>query len=189
TKKVFLKKRAIIGVLLLLGFCGILVMNRSNQIFSKDRVTSLGWRAVIWQNSLVMIKERPFFGYVINTYMKLLPYYQEGKSKQNPSYAHNCFLQLAAETGLLGLSAFLGMMITMFRGTITGIMMLQKTNDEVAKLMLGLLSGCLAFLIQSFFDTNLYSLKLSVYFWLIVGVIFSLYNLFCAKENCGINNV
>ena len=71
---------------------------------------------------------------------------------------------MAAETGLLGLFAFLWVLFSFFK------MGLQHFNQKRDYLVLGLLSGILAFLVQSFFDTNLYALQMVVLFWFMLGL-------------------
>src|SRR5262245_46418902 len=86
-----------------------------------DTVAVLGastWRSQIWEDSLEMIARRPFFGHGPNTYM---PVFQEFRRKYDgnfyygPTYAHNCYVQIAAEIGLAGLAAFLWIIIVFFR--------------------------------------------------------------------------
>ena len=43
-------------------------------------------------------------------------------------------------------------------------------------LTLGILSAVLGFLLQSFFDNNLYSLQLSVLFWVMIGILWAIIN-------------
>lgn len=116
-----------------------------------------------------MIMERPFFGHGINTYMRIFQEYSR-EAKWSPTYAHNCFLQLIAETGILGLMSFLYIFVELFRNVLRQIED-QKIQGELRLILIGLLSGMVAFLIQSFFDTTLYSLQLSIYFWYMVGIL------------------
>ena len=51
-------------------------------------------------------------------------------------------------------------------------------------LLLGVMAGVLAFLVQSFFDTNLYSLQLVVLFWFMLGLGVSMFSLNAVSNNC-----
>lgn len=122
-------------------------------------------RIFIWQGAWAMIKERPFLGKGLGTFMDYLPHYAAGLGVQ---YAHNCFLQIWAESGIFSLLSFL-----LFAGSILykGIKAFKKNPDPF---LLGLLSGIFGFLIHSFFDTQFYSLQLSALFWLASGLLYGL---------------
>ena len=81
------------------------------------------------------------------------------------NYAHNCYLQIWAESGIFSLLAFL-----LFLGTIfwKGIRSFLKTHNP---LTLGLLCGLFAFLIHSFFDTQFYSVAQSFLLWSMLGLL------------------
>ena len=69
-------------------------------------------RPVFWKNAVSIIRSSPICGTGLNTYLRVI--------KRNPDqktwwYAHNCYLQLAAETGLLGLACFLWMLFVLLR--------------------------------------------------------------------------
>lgn len=115
-----------------------------------------------WLAAWRMICEHPFFGMGVGTFManfsKFLP-------DSNISYAHNCYLQIWAETGIFALLSFGGYMASLI---YLGIKRFMVSKDF---LLLGLLSGVVGFLAHSFFDTNLYSLRLAILFWVWVGLI------------------
>jgi O-antigen ligase len=118
-------------------------------------------RLKIWRISLLMLKDSPLLGKGIGLFMDYLPKY----AYIGAEYAHNCYLQILVETGIIGLLPFL-----LFLGTIItqGLVKIIRNFDE---LFLGLFSAFIAFLIHSFFDTQLYSLKLSILFWLLASFI------------------
>lgn len=115
-----------------------------------------------WQAALNMINDHPFLGIGAGTFManfsKYLP-------NCNISYAHNCYLQIWAETGIFSLLSFL-----FFAGSLVylGVKKFIVSKDF---LLLGLLSGAIGYLVHSFFDTNLYSLRLAILFWVWAGLI------------------
>jgi O-antigen ligase len=83
----------------------------------------------------------------------------------NISYAHNCFLQIWVETGIFSLISFMIFVISL---VYRGVKKFLVSKDLV---FLGLLSGVVGFLAHSFFDNNLYSLRLAIVFWAWVGLI------------------
>jgi len=123
-------------------------------------------RFIAWRESLEMIQENPLLGKGLGTYMDY--------SKKNilndvgSHYAHNCYLQIWAESGIFTLMAFLALAgFIFYRGVWIS---LKNKDDELGILLGGLTGGLLGFLVTSFFDNGLYSLQLSVLFWLMLGV-------------------
>lgn len=156
----------IVFLYLLLGF--ILAGSSSPDLLG--RFSTILWRSDIWRDSIPMIKDNPLFGHGINTYMRLFEAYRTDTGGANPTYAHNCYIQLAVETGIVGLFAFLWIIVEFFRKSIIYLDRYWTTNYNLTMLAMGLLSGIFAFLVHSFFDTHFYSLQLSVYLWFMIGL-------------------
>jgi putative inorganic carbon (HCO3(-)) transporter len=118
-------------------------------------------RLIVWGAALRMISENPFLGKGIGTFMDYFHAYVPNLYVQ---YAHNCFLQIWAETGIFSLLSFL-----FFVGAILykGAQGFKKTSSPI---LLGLICALFGFLVHSFFDTQLYSLQLAYLFWVILGV-------------------
>ena len=140
-------------------------------------------RLDIWQDCIMMIKDKLFFGHGINTFMMLYESYRLG-SKAGPTYAHNCYIQLAVETGIFGLLSFMWIIGRLFRESFRKIIFFATHNRRLMIMSSGLLSGIFAFLIHSFFDTNFYSLQLSVYLWFMIGIMGVLINQKDKEELC-----
>jgi len=138
-------------------------------------------RLYIWQAALKMIQNQPVLGHGINTFHAVSPFYRVNGN--GGGYAHNCYIQMAAEIGLVGLTMFIWIVVSLFQLGLKG---LASVEDRLHRaVLLGLLAGILGFLIHSMVDTNLYSLPLITLFWLFVGLTISLLrinNLF--KTNC-----
>ena len=121
-----------------------------------------GFKKYVWREALNIIEDFPILGTGPNTYAYVAPNYK--LIEETGHYPHNSYLQMAAETGLLGLGAFLWVLWRFFSLALKKV---KKTGDL---LLLGIASGLVAFLTQSFFDTNLYALQLIVLFWIMLGV-------------------
>lgn len=115
-----------------------------------------------WQAAISMFKENPFLGKGLGTFMAHFAKYLPGTYI---SYAHNCFLQILAESGIFSLIAFLGFVCSVL---YTGIRRFLSVRDPV---LLGGICGLAGFLIHSFFEVSLYSLSLAVLFWLWLGMV------------------
>lgn len=127
-------------------------------------------RFQMWQAAFKMVKENPLLGKGVGTFMD---YFSKYKPNLYVQYAHNCLLQIWAETGIFSLLSFL-----FFAGSVLfqAIKKFKKNNDFM---LLGLVAGMFGFLIHSFFDTDLYSLQLSVLFWAFMGLISAKTNAEC----------
>ncbi|MDD3375255.1 MAG: O-antigen ligase family protein [Candidatus Omnitrophica bacterium] len=122
-------------------------------------------RYVIWQGAVDMIKENPFFGKGLGTFMN---YFDQYVPDIGIYYAHNCYLQMWAESGIFTLIAFLSLIgFILYRGVWIS---LKNKQDEYGILLIGLVAGVFGFLVVSFFDTQLYSLQLSILFWVMLGM-------------------
>jgi len=153
---------AILGILLLSG----LIFNQA----IKGRLSTLkegfkadAYRQYTWEEALETIMDFPILGTGPNTYISVNSYYQSIRGGDS-QYPHNSFLHMAAEVGLLGLGAFLWILWRFFSLGIEN----SKKHGNV--LLLGVMAGLVAFLVQSFFDTNLYSVQLVVLFWFMLGL-------------------
>ena len=130
-------------------------------------------RMGMWKTAWAMIQARPLQGHGLNTFMANYGAYSPDNS-HNPAYAHNCFLQMAAETGMIGLGAFL-----LFIGRAGSVMWkaleippksLPPDASTLRTVLAGLVGAIAAFLIQSAFDTNFYALRQAALFWTFTGM-------------------
>lgn len=84
-------------------------------------------------------------------------------------YAHNGYLQLAAEIGLFGIICFLWFFMIFFKCSLQQMKRVKGTPDEYN--LLGLLTGLIAFLIYAVGDNNLQSPPSLMLFWFSAGVL------------------
>jgi putative inorganic carbon (HCO3(-)) transporter len=120
-------------------------------------------RFSIWNSAWLMIKEHPFLGKGLGTFMDYFRFYSSGYL--SPQYAHNCYLQMWAESGFFSLLSFIALITVIL---YQAIKTLKNKSDFFT---LGLACSILGFLVHSFFDTQLYSLQLAVFFWVLLGML------------------
>jgi putative inorganic carbon (HCO3(-)) transporter len=129
-------------------------------------------RAGFWTEAVSIIKRSPVLGSGLNTYSRMGTRY---------GYAHNCYLQMAAETGILGLISFLVLITFLFAEAVKS---LPAIRDHFLKAILaGCLAGLVGFLIQSFLDTSFYSVQLGNLMWIFIGVIVAVQRLSKTQNN------
>jgi len=129
-------------------------------------------RIAIYRNSFNMIKHHPIIGVGANTYMKNYKIYKESPEYRNIVtadylYAHNNFLHMAAEIGLIGLGVFIWLLYKLFRECIN---IYKQLDDHFLKMVSLTLSTCLvAFLINGLTESSLYSSRVAMIFWYLIG--------------------
>jgi O-antigen ligase len=119
-------------------------------------------RFKVWQIAINMFKDSPIFGRGIGLFMHYFSQYDPGELYIT-QYAHNCYLQILAETGIVGIVFFVWFLIEILK---------QSFKYFVVKfdaILLGFASAFGAYLIHMFFDTQLYSLRLAILFWILAS--------------------
>lgn len=161
-----IKKAGILffGIVLLSG----IFFNRSliPEVLS---VASISDRSTMWTNGWNIFREHPVIGNGLNTfYLNYTRVRSDNMKDVRGSYAHNCYLQMAAETGLVGLASFIIFIAAVIFKAFKSI---KSVKDPLYySLIMGIALGLVAFLAHSFVDTNLYSLNLAALFWLSAGI-------------------
>ena len=138
--------------------------------FFRNRRT--GYRYTLFRGAWGMIKEHPLLGKGIGTFMDYCVLYANTPVAY---YAHNCYLQMWAESGVFSLLCFLLFAgYALFRSIKASLIIPKSQNYFI---LTGLTGGLLGFLIHSFFEVHLYSFQLSFLFWVILGLTVALYSI------------
>jgi O-antigen ligase/Tfp pilus assembly protein PilF len=135
-------------------------------------------RIATWNFTLMMIKDRPLLGSGIGTFQYNSLYYQAKFFEQGDNRsiyphgfaerAHNEYLQLVAELGIIGLGILLWIMIVYF---YKGLIFLNKTEDNEKKgILIGLMGAVVAVLVDGIFSFPLHLPATLVLFWLLLGI-------------------
>lgn len=149
-------------ILVLLGVFAYL-MGAQREHLSYGNLFSMTGREGYWQTAWGIVTSRPWTGIGLNTYSVFT------RDHQLPygGYPHNCYLQMAAETGIpavLFFVSFFGALLFKALGYF------RKDRDSFpGTLVLGLACGLAGFLFHSFFDTFFYSSQLRIFMWLYAG--------------------
>ena len=114
-----------------------------------------------WHNTLALIKRHPLLGHGIGTFMDRI---HAQAPHLMPLYAHNCYLQILAETGIFSLIFFVSFLLFVL---IKAVISYKENKDP---LLLGLIGGSAGFLLHAFFDNHFYSVPLAFQFWIIFGM-------------------
>lgn len=110
------RRRALAGVLLLslgagllftLGTAGKLVERKVGELVPGSLPAEQLIRIRLWEASLEMIRERPFFGHGLGNFRCVFPSFRPPGIVQEPRFSHNDYLQTGVEAGLVGLGGML----------------------------------------------------------------------------------
>ena len=153
----------------------------------------------MWRTGWKIFTRHPIIGNGINMFFGEFKELRDDEYKgRYGSYAHNGYLQIAAETGVIGLAVFLLIVGKVLYAGLGGSRYFNEENPhrkaslrtgsvsaEAVRfrrsLALGLAGGLFAFLIHSFFDTNLQSLPLVILFWFGAALLMSLESIYARK--------
>ncbi len=120
-----------------------------------------------------IIKDNPFVGVGLNNYTEIMDAYDntpEGLRSITRHAVHNIFLHIGAETGVLGLIAFILLIVAIFAEGIKDIV---SNDDFGAYMVIGMLGGIIAFLVHGLVDTASLGSKLYMFVWFFAGIIFA----------------
>ena len=154
----------------------ITVPQRAMSTFDEEDI-SINLRLLAWGSTLDMIKDRLLFGSGIGTFKINYLEYQANFLQKNPyyikysgktDYAHNEYLQMVAELGILGLGIFLSIIFVFYSSALNYLE--KKNNDENKIIILGLLMGITCFLIHCLFAFPLHAPALGSVFFILLGL-------------------
>ena len=135
-------------------------------------------RMATWKFTGMIIKDRPFLGsglgtFKYNSLSYQAKFFDQGQNRALYPYgiadkAHNEYLQLWAELGIIGLSIFIWFIITYF---CYGLKLLRKIKDSYKQgIIIGLMGSITAVLIDALFGFPLHLPATVVLFWLVLGL-------------------
>jgi len=141
---------------------------------------STGRRTAIWKYNTLMIKDHPLLGsgigtFKYNTLKYQAKFFDQGDNRTVYPYgiaekAHNEYLQIWTELGIIGLIIFLWLIFTYFN---YGLKTLKRSKDNIYRqgIIIGLMGSIIAFLVDSIFWFPLHHSFTSFLFWLCISLL------------------
>lgn len=128
-------------------------------------------RTLVWKDIISIIKDFPLFGTGLGTFGYVYPLYKISiKEPIVYLYSHNDYLQIIAETGILGFFSLMAALVLFVMSSMRVLVRLSSEQDYFRFfLLLGTLTGILAILIHSFVDFNLQIPSNGLYFAFLIG--------------------
>lgn len=124
---------------------------------------SAGFRQLLWQGAVKMVRQQPF-GYGLGSYR-----FESGRSGLTPQtqFTHQGFLQVAVESGLAGLAAFLALGGLWFVVALKGFRSLE--SDRIT-LLSGVVAAIVACGAHNLFDSDWQHFGIGFAFFALLGI-------------------
>jgi O-antigen ligase len=141
--------------ILFLAFVGWLGGEAILQRFSVPRPAELAapGRAQILRDSFRMVGHKPFTGWGLGAYPLVFPRYRAFYTSLFVNHAHNDYMELIAETGMVGAIAIAWFLFALYRAGLAKIG--QRQSRTIDTISLAALTACTGIVAHSFWDFNL----------------------------------
>ena len=137
---------------------------------SNNEANSIDWRFGVWHEMTAKFRERPLLGYGLGSFTKVR------ELQVNDHYAsteaHNDYLRLAVETGIVGLGIYVLLLFLVARALIRTYHALAGSSYQL--IVLGMLGFFAGFLAMSFFDNLLQGTPVMWAMWASLAAVFNL---------------
>ncbi len=158
---------AVVPVALLIGHEAVL--ERIMSVLNPSDTSSM-LRLALWESTVAMIQDHPWFGIGWGSYWLVYPEYDF--FIQNPAvkilHAHNMYLNFAAEIGLPGFFAFMTILIAHGRMAVRNW---RKAGPKARGMFLGMAASFVGILLNGLTDYVLFNIQLSLLYWLTLALI------------------
>ncbi len=129
-------------------------------------------RSQIWQANLDMVRDRPLLGWGYGNYKRFRDaYYQRYPQVDTTAHAHNNFLQMAVDAGVIGLAAFVFLFWSILHLGWRAYQRLPSAAEHLRTLALGGTAGIEGFLIGGLTQYNFGDAEVAIVMWAMVGVL------------------
>jgi O-antigen ligase/Flp pilus assembly protein TadD len=192
-------------IYLLIIFLAITVIYSTENPLNKSRLTvteralstfevaedpSINTRFLMWKVSIEMFKDKPAFGLGIGTFKYHYLDYQAAYLIDHPNYirnsgkaaeAHNEYLQIAAEMGIIGLIVFLSIIFAFYY--IVYQYFEKEDNKKNLLIIFGILMGITSCLIHCLFTFPFHVPALGAIFFILFGLTLAYMNISSGNMN------
>jgi len=158
------KKIKWIGYLILFFFLALLL-----PVIYKEFITNI--RFYIWSGTINLIKHKPFFGWGFGQfifhyfYFRKREYFLQPEATPITNHAHNEYLEICSELGIIGLLLFLFFIYLIINKYF------RKNYKIENSIIAGFAGGIVAVMVDNIFSTNLRNPSTAMYFWFLLGVL------------------
>jgi len=157
-----------------------LVSRRAVSIFNLASIDRLS----MWKSSLKIVKDYALTGVGWEGFGKIYPEYSSPRAYW--PHAHNNFLNVAVESGMLGLGIFLWLLIVILK---SGVTVFKRVEDGYLKgISLGFLGGFVAFVVGGLTEYNFGDSEVVMLFYFLLGMVMVIPKVAEAMSNKGLSS-
>jgi putative inorganic carbon (HCO3(-)) transporter len=173
------KKWAVMFLFVCIGVVFLVVLiAQSTSIASVDNsldTNALQFRLMVWRLALSMASDFVFTGAGIGTFNDTAMRLYGFANVENPG-AHNLYLQVAVDLGLIGLVAFiaiLGSVLAM--GWVTIGRIKSHNSPALQGIAVGAYGAMIGLLVHGFVESTVWGTRASIMLWLLIGIITAMF--------------
>ena len=129
-------------------------------------------RVTLWKTGLYMYRDNPVLGVGMGNYYArykdFTEKYKELDIGHDAYSVHNSYIKVAAETGTLGILAYMGIYAVYF---LYLVMLYFKQNNTIGKVIAaGIFVGSVTFMVQNLSNNLMFIPQINIIFWLVGGL-------------------
>jgi O-antigen ligase len=131
------------------------------------RDPTIGGRTMMWSGTMNIIRENPIIGSGMGSWQWIYQKYKDYRILSSPEYAHNDYLNLAADYGCIGVVLMVFVIACFFHqaSKIAG----STTSSEDRAFAIGAMVSVVSILVHSWFDFNLHIFGNALFLAVILG--------------------
>lgn len=174
----FLKYPLLFSLLLLTGIFLLILLHPLAPSSGLQDTSSFMNRIDLWMSTSRMIAHHPLWGVGIGNYETGLPPYWSDKSRllfvqenKTSNHAHNEYLEIMAETGIVGIGLFFWLASTLIGANFRLIHAFREKDREYSYLLFGFLCAFIAIFINALFTFNFHNPASGLLLWLLMGLL------------------
>lgn len=151
------------------------VRDRVFSIFLDRKDSSNNFRINVWDAVLAMIRDRPILGIGPgnSAFNKIYPLYM--KPRFTALSAYSIWLEVAVETGFIGLICFIWLLLVTFNQARVQLARLRRLGSAEGYWLIAAIATIAGMLAHGFVDTVWYRPEVSTLWWLMVAIVASYY--------------
>lgn len=167
---------AVVGLVLLAAIVWVVGADAPLLVDSSTSIRNASGRLEIWSHALEVISDFRFTGIGIGNFATVTDlFYPFVAAGPGQTHAHNLFLQIAVDTGLPGLAAWLScMFLVLLCCTQTFRFVFTRNSPILTGMSAGLLCGQLTMLVHGLMDAPLWATRPAITVWILWGIALAL---------------
>jgi O-antigen ligase/thioredoxin-like negative regulator of GroEL len=148
------------------------ILRRMNGIFEFNAHSSIARRLFFYEGAWKAFLSSPIIGQGIGNFIVFLPKFRSPEywafqSEDIVAHAHNEYLEILSETGIVGFFSYTIIMVLLFQAIFLA---LKQHSGYERTILVGFFSAAVAVLIDNFSSMNLRTMPVAVTMWMLLGV-------------------